>query len=150
MEVRATEIDVHFDPPRSTAQEKQYAVRNGRVIVYEKESAKAAKRLLRQVLAPHSPRAPMTGAVALYVIWRFPYKGRAHFDGEYKTTRPDTDNLNKALKDVMTDLGYWKDDALVAREHIEKIWHKAQPGLYVRIVDISEAMASSPKGQEEW
>lgn len=144
------EIDVHFDPPRSTAQEKQYAVRNGRVIVYETAKAKAAKQLLRLVLAPHAPRNPLTGAVALYVTWRFSYKGKAHFDGEYKTTRPDTDNLDKALKDVMTDLGYWKDDALVAREHIEKIWHKEHPGLYVRIMDISEAMASSPKGQERW
>lgn len=144
------EIDVHFDPPRSTAQEKQYAVRNGRVIVYETAKAKAAKQLLRLVLAPYTPRNPLTGAVALYVTWRFPYKGKAHFDGEYKTTRPDTDNLDKALKDVMTDLGYWKDDALIAREHIEKIWHKEHPGLYVQIMDISEAMASSPKGQERW
>lgn len=26
-------------------------------------------------------------------------------DGEYKTTRPDTENLQKLLKDVMTGLG---------------------------------------------
>ena len=144
------EINIQFDPPRSTAQEKQYTQKNGRVIVYESKQAKAAKKLLRLVLAPYTPRKPLTGAVALYVTWRFPYKGKTHVDGEYKTTRPDTDNLNKALKDVMTGLGYWKDDALVAREHIEKIWHKEHPGLYVRIVDISEAMALSPKGQERW
>ena len=94
------EFDIRFDPPRSTAQEKQYAVRNGRVVVYETANAKAAKQLLRLVLAPYTPRKPLTGAVALYVTWRFPYKGKAHFDGEYKTTRPDTDNLDKALKDV--------------------------------------------------
>ena len=111
------EINVQFDPPRSTAQEKQYTQKNGRVIVYESKQAKAAKKLLRLVLAPYTPRKPLTGAVALYVTWRFPYKGKTHVDGEYKTTRPDTDNLNKALKDVMTGLGYWKDDALVAREH---------------------------------
>ena len=144
------EINVQFDPPRSTAQEKQYTQKNDRVIVYESKQAKAAKKLLRLVLAPYTPRKPLTGAVALYVTWRFPYKGKTHVDGEYKTTRPDTDNLNKALKDVMTDLGYWKDDALVAREYIEKIWHKEHPGLYVQIMDISETMALSPKGQERW
>ena len=64
------EIDIRFDPPRSTAQEKQYAVRNGRVIVYETAKAKAAKQLLRLVLAPHAPRKPLTGAVALYVDGR--------------------------------------------------------------------------------
>lgn len=137
------EFDIHFDPPRATAQEKQYAVRNGRVVVYETAKARDAKQLLRLVLAPHAPREPLTGAVALYVTWRFPYKGKAHVDGEYKTTRPDTDNLDKALKDVMTALGYWTDDALVAKEQIEKIWHKERPGLHVRVEDIAELRAES-------
>ena len=44
--------------------------------------------------------------------WCFP-KGK-HSDGEYKATKPDTDNLQKMLKDVMTEVGFWKDDALVA------------------------------------
>ena len=64
------EFDIRFDPPRSTAQEKQYAVRNGRVVVYETANAKAAKQLLRLVLAPYTPRNPLTGAVALYVDGR--------------------------------------------------------------------------------
>lgn len=137
------EFDIHFDPPRATAQEKQYAVRNGRVVVYETAKARDAKQLLRLVLAPHAPREPLTGAVALYVTWRFPYKGKSHVDGEYKTTRPDTDNLDKALKDIMTALGYWTDDALVAKEQIEKIWHKERPGLHVRVEDIAELRAES-------
>lgn len=37
------EFDIHFDPPRATAQEKQYAVRNGRVVVYETAKARDAK-----------------------------------------------------------------------------------------------------------
>lgn len=61
--MRATEIDVQFEPPRSTAQEKQYTVKNGKVRVYETANAKAAKQLLRLVLAPHAPREPQTGAV---------------------------------------------------------------------------------------
>lgn len=120
-------------------------MQNGKVIVYEKESAKAAKRLLRKMLASHAPREPLTGAIALCVTWRFPYSGKSHRDGEYKTTRPDTDNLNKALKDVMTDLGYWRDDALVAREYIEKVWHKERPGLYVRIEEIAEETTPSQR-----
>lgn len=131
------EFDIVFDPPRSTAQEKKYASRNGRIFVYESERAKEARRLLQMVLAPHAPRNPLTGALALDVMWRFPYSGKSHYDGEYKQTRPDTDNLDKALKDVMTGLGYWADDALVAREHIEKIWHKAHPGLFIRIKSIA-------------
>lgn len=132
------EFDIVFEPPRATAQEKKYASRNGAVYVYESEQAKEAKRILRMVLAPHAPREPYAGTVAIDVMWRFPYKGKAHYDGEYKATRPDTDNLDKALKDVMTKLGYWEDDALVARETIVKIWHKAHPGLFIRIQPIKE------------
>ena len=142
------EIDVQFDPPRATAQEKKYTDRNGKVVVYESVQAKTAKQILRLVLAPHKPRGAMTSAVALDVLWRFPYKGSAHYEGEYKQTRPDTDNLDKALKDVMTELGFWTDDALVAREHIAKIWHRAKPGLFIRISPITDTKLTKIQEQE--
>ena len=68
--------------------------------------------------------------------WCFPLSGK-HRDGEYKITKPDTDNLVKMVKDVMTDLGYWRDDAQVASEVIEKFW-AAMPGLYVYIEELNE------------
>ena len=67
------------------------------------------------------------------VKWCFP-RGR-HGNGEYRTTRPDTDNLQKLLKDCMTAAGFWKDDALVASEIVEKFWADV-PGIYVRIEEL--------------
>ena len=64
------------------------------------------------------------------VKWCFP-RGR-HPDGAYKTTRPDADNLQKLLKDCMTRLGYWRDDAQVASEIVEKFWAEI-PGIYVAV-----------------
>ena len=72
------EFDIIFAPPRATAQEKKYARRNGAVYVYESEQAKEAKRILRMVLAPHTPREPYTGTVAIDVMWRFPYLSLIH------------------------------------------------------------------------
>ena len=69
------------------------------------------------------------GKVRVYVKWLFPV-GRGHFDGDWRTTPPDTDNLQKALKDVMTKLRFWGDDAQVASEIAEKFW-AARPGIYV-------------------
>ena len=66
--------------------------------------------------------------------WCFPITGK-HRDGEYKATKPDTDNLQKLLKDCMTDLGYWTDDALVASEITEKFWAEL-PGIYIKIEEI--------------
>lgn len=53
-------------------------------------------------------------------------------DGTPRVTKPDTDNLQKMLKDCMTRLGFWGDDAQVSEEHVGKYW-TAQPGIYVRI-----------------
>ena len=86
-------------------------------------------------LGQHVPDQKYTGAVRLVTKWGFPITGK-HQDGEYKTTKPDTDNLQKLLKDVMTDLGYWTDDALVASEIIEKFYSKI-PGIYIAIEELS-------------
>ena len=71
--------------------------------------------------------------VRMVTKWCFP-KGK-HSDGEYKATKPDTDNLQKMLKDVMTEVGFWKDDALVASEITEKFWAE-QTGIFISIEDL--------------
>ena len=48
-------------------------------------------------------------------------------------TRPDTDNLQKLLKDCMTRCGFWKDDAQVVREIVEKRWSDEPTGIFVEI-----------------
>lgn len=47
-------------------------------------------------------------------------------------SKPDTDNLQKLLKDCMTAVGFWKDDALVASELCEKFWAQI-PGIFIKI-----------------
>lgn len=56
-------------------------------------------------------------------------------DGTPRTTKPDTDNLDKILKDCMTRCGFWWDDAQVTEEHIGKYW-SSTPGVWVRVVRI--------------
>ena len=118
-------------PPTATAQMKKVRVVNGKPMFYEPEKVKAAKKLLIRGLIRHAPLEPMEGPLVLKVEWRFP-KGKSHKDGEWRTTRPDTDNLQKLLKDCMTYCGFWKDDAQVVREEVEKLWAD-QPGLHITI-----------------
>ena len=117
-------------PPTVTHQEKQVTVVNGKPKFYEPQELKTARVKLRDALTPHRPEKPMTKGVRLAVKWCFP-RG-AHKNGEYRTTKPDTDNLQKLLKDVMTDLGFWKDDALVASEIVEKFWAE-NPGIFIYV-----------------
>lgn len=120
--------------PTVTAQQKQVTVVNGKPVFYEPEALKAARAKLMAYLGQHVPERKYNGPVRLLVKWCFPITGDKK-DGQYKHTKPDTDNLQKLLKDCMTDCGYWKDDALVASEIIEKFWAK-QPGIYIRIEEL--------------
>lgn len=120
-------------PPTVTHQEKQVRVVKGKPIFYEPTELKAARAKLMGYLAEHKPVKPMKGAVQLLCKWCFPLdKGGRHRDGEYKTSKPDTDNLQKLLKDCMTVTGFWLDDAQVASEVAEKFWADI-PGIFVQI-----------------
>lgn len=129
-----TEFFLPILPPTKTHQEKQVTCRNGKPVFYEPPELAAVRSKLQAYLARYIPAKKYTRAVRLVTKWCFPITGR-HRDGEYKTTKPDTDNLQKLLKDVMTDLGYWTDDALVASEIIEKFW-AARPGIYIAIEEL--------------
>lgn len=123
-------------PPTVTHQAKKLAIKNGKAITYNSSELNAAKIKLRAYLSKHVPERPLEGPVWLGVKWCFPLKGN-HQDGEYKTSKPDTDNLQKALKDAMEELGFFKDDAQVASEHVEKFWAKI-PGIYVAMWEIEK------------
>ncbi|MCP1103731.1 Holliday junction resolvase RusA-like endonuclease [Aequitasia blattaphilus] len=117
-------------PPTITHQEKQVAVKNGKPVFYEPEKLKTARIKLQAHLSKYVPEGKIDHGVELVTKWCFP-KGK-HTNGSYRITKPDTDNLQKLLKDCMTEVGFWKDDALVAREITEKFWAEV-PGIYIRI-----------------
>ena len=118
-------------PPTATAQEHKLNARGKRPRVYDPPAVREARAKLESHLAAHAPQEPFAGAVRLVVKWLFPAEGR-HPDGSYKTSRPDTDNLEKALKDEMTRLGFWRDDAQVASEIVEK-FYAGIPGIYIEV-----------------
>ena len=115
--------------PTTTHQMKQVNFKNK--TIYEPPALKAARAMLMAHVGQFQIADPLTGPLRLTVKWLFPITGK-HLDGEYKATRPDTDNLNKLLKDVLTDLHFWEDDAQVASEIIEKFWAQ-RTGIYIRI-----------------
>lgn len=129
------EFFMHMIPPTITQQQHKINTKGDKPILYEPAELKAARAKLRDYLAPHRPQEPYKNVpLRLVVKWCFPCSGK-HKNGEYRITKPDTDNLDKMLKDEMTKLKFWKDDAMVASEIIEKFWSDT-PGIYVRITQI--------------
>jgi Holliday junction resolvase RusA-like endonuclease len=121
-------------PPTATAQCHQVNTRDARPRFYNPPSVMLARAKLEAALAPHRPPAPLEGPLRLTTKWCWPTSGK-HQNGEYKATRPDTDNLIKLLKDVMSDLGFWRNDAQVASEITEKFWADV-PGIFVQVDNI--------------
>ena len=124
------EFFMPMEPPTCTHQERQVAIIKRKPVFYDPPEVKNARIKLIGHLAKYKPKQPCQTGCRLLVKWCFP-KGK-HKDGEYRITKPDTDNLQKLLKDCMTLVGFWDDDALVASELVEKFWAEF-PGIYIRI-----------------
>lgn len=125
-------------PPSVTHQTQAITVVKGKPRVYDTPELKDARAKLTAHLAGHAPEQRLTGPVRLSTTWIWPAKGD-RCPGEWKTTKPDTDNVVKLLKDCMTRLGYWVDDSQVCSECTEKIWGQ-RPGIFVRVEQLGKGM----------
>ena len=88
-----------IEPPTVTAQEHKVRVVHGKPMFYDTAKLKAARNTFESLLRKHRPASPLEGPVALIVDWYFATK--THKEGTYRVTRPDTDNLQKLLKDCI-------------------------------------------------
>lgn len=67
--VQSMKFFIEMNPPTATAQEKQVRIIHGKPIFYEPAKLKQAKHILTEKLMPHSPKEPLTGPLALHVVW---------------------------------------------------------------------------------
>lgn len=130
------EIFIPGSPPTATAQQKGQNRRTG--VYYKPPKLKEAEAWYMAGLAKDRPEKPLEGGLALMIQFGFPAT-KQHPHGEPKTTRPDTDNMVKLLKDCLTRSGYWKDDAQVAFEEVTKMYQRI-PGVYIMVMSWAEKM----------
>lgn len=89
--------------------------------------------------AQYGPLPPVDGAVRLTVTARFTIpkswsrtKRAKAIGGVIKhTSRPDADNLLKAVGDAMNGV-LWLDDSQVCEARVEKLWGET-PGVYIMV-----------------
>lgn len=140
------EFFVDCQPPSATAQHKSVRVvrakKSGKAvpIFFEAGAVAAARETLTKYLARHAPAEVMAGPLKLTATWTFNWRKEDEVKrrrGDLpawvpKVTRSDTDNLVKMLKDVMTERGYWADDAHVCAEYLRRGWGD-RPGIHIRV-----------------
>lgn len=124
-----------IEPPTATAQMKKVSIIHGKPVFYEPAPVKTAKKLLMHALIKHVPKVPLEGPLFLHAVWLYP-AGKSHKAGTWRVTRPDTDNIEKLLKDCMTKCGFWKDDAQVVKEIVEKRWSDDPTGIEIEIMEL--------------
>ncbi len=121
-------------PPTVTAQMKRMSTKGGHVRFFKDKRLQSAEDLFLTELQPYAPGSPMQGAIVLAVDWNFP-TNTAHRHREWKTTRPDLDNMQKLLKDCMTKLAFWNDDSQVVIEVAQKSYDP-NPHITVQIAQL--------------
>lgn len=128
------------EPPRATAQGKRMRIVNGKPVVFKTKAQKEAEALYYYHTLNALPKGwkPMEKPVRLFVSFCFGTDDKREV-GTWKTTRPDTDNMLKALKDVMTEAGVWVDDSQVVDEHTTKSWWSRENAcIHVQIEELEE------------
>lgn len=133
-ELKKASFFLAINPPTKTHQQKAVRVVKGKPVFYEPAELAAVRRKLTGHLISYSPDEPFMGPIRLTLTWCF-----ARDDGKkqvnYKTTRPDCDNMTKMFMDCMTQVGFWKDDSLVASLIVEKFWTEI-PGIWVKVEEL--------------
>ena len=120
-------------PPTATAQQKKVNFKTK--TIYANSSVVDAKNKYRAHLAKCVPRKPLDGPLVLSIIWGFP--AGKHKSGEPCTSKPDLDNANKLLQDVMQELGFFKDDKNIVQLNLSKIW-TLNPAVMIEIKKVGE------------
>ncbi len=126
-----------FIPEQPSKTTHQSGTRYANKRTYKTASLIGWENTLKRHLIKHAPNEPMHDALYLDVVFGFTTCNKKNI-GKWKTTRPDTDNMIKTVKDMMTRLGYWDDDSQVVYETCRKMWTK-KAGILIRIESLNES-----------
>lgn len=117
--------------------------------VYDPGTAEGWKSCIAECARAVLPTAPLSGPLHLTLHFRMPRPKSHYRTGKnagmmrpdapnYHSSKPDADNLTKAVKDAMTLLGFWRDDGQVAITIVEKTY-ALHPGCEVKVRQLEAA-----------
>lgn len=114
--------------------------RNGHVSVYDPGTATEWKKCIEHAGRPHAPVLPHDGPVGLRIWFAMPrpkshYRAGGGLRDDAPTrhlAKPDLDNLEKAVMDTLTKIGFWRDDSLVCSKETHKVYGE-RPGCSIKV-----------------
>ena len=109
-------------------------MRRGKPSIRKSTDLHEAEAAWRSHLARHAPVAPLSGPISLEMRICWP-TGGTHPQGAPHAVKPDADNVEKTVWDVMAALGYMENDSRIALHTTAKLWSDPA-GIYVRMEEI--------------
>lgn len=151
--VTISEIEIRFwvpGIPKPQPRPRAFAMRikgtgKSSARVYNPGTAEAWKNDIAIAAREHIPAQPLTGPILCAIDFFLPRPNRLMRkkdpDGairHYGKTM-DRDNLDKAVLDALTHLGFWHDDGQVCTGGVRKFYHakESAPGAYIQIQQVS-------------
>ena len=127
------EFYVECTPPTTTAQQR------GRR-KHDPARVKLTKAFWRAVARMHKPAVPLKGTIRadIAVTWLFTQEQMKEglTRSVLKDTKPDCDNIEKALWDAFEEEGYFsRHDGQIALKLTSK-WNGPVPGVHVKIFEV--------------
>ena len=129
------------NPPKSTAQQRQFFGKGKTALT---PSAKKAAATWQAIVEQHRPSKPLAGPLTVMLGVSWFRKGITEVVP--RTTKPDVDNLAKLILDAMTKAGYWYDDNQVCDLRITK-YDGPIGGLAVTVMEANSRNAGKSDGQ---
>jgi len=133
---------IAFGDPKGQPRPRAFS-RGGITRMYDPGTAEGWKGQIAAAAMPHKPAAQLEGPLHVTLLFRFARpkshwskKGLKPTAPEYHTSKPDADNLAKAVLDCITQLGFWRDDAQVAALDVRKKYANAEPFCEITITPI--------------
>lgn len=141
------EFYLHFENgmPKGTAQQKGERIKYRKIGTkmvpyidhYRKPEVQEQRNQLIYMMKKYKPKTPSNRPIRLLVCLYFDIKQPKKLWGTYKTTRPDCDNYVKEIKDCMTEVGFWEDDAQVVDLHVIKRFAE-KATIFIQMEELSD------------
>ncbi len=131
--------------PRPRAFARKFSNGTVQARIYDAGTAEGWKGLIAYYARAELPPAPLDGPLRVDIDFLFdrPQRLMRKNDPEgliWHTAKPDRDNLDKAVLDVLKTLGFFRDDAQVCAGEARKFYvaKGGKPGAMITITTISD------------
>jgi Holliday junction resolvase RusA-like endonuclease len=124
-----TEVRILIEGDPVAKGRPRFAMVNGKPITFTPSKTRNFEAVVSLIARQQAPETPLEGPLAVDIFFAFTVpKSRAKKKTQaqrYKDTKPDIDNLIKAVLDGLNTAGIWRDDAQIAILRAAKTWSES-------------------------